>query len=119
MKITIAQRTSMPFDNRGTTNTSISPTTPKSVTPTNNIPTIQDIMNHTVNIRDVYPSAGGDWSPGEDKDKAYKEKGDDYKREDRDAEIITKMLDKGKGVQQKWKVKVKGGSNSFISLNLA
>lgn len=119
MKI-IAQRTSMPFDNRGLTGSPyLSMPTQKSVPPFNNVPTIQDITNHTTNIRDVYPHAGGDWSPGEDSSKSYREKGDDYKRQDKDAQIIANMLDKGREPQQQWKVKVKGGSKSFISLNLA
>ena len=112
MKI-VSQRTSTPFSG------GLSPATQKSVQPFNNVPQIQDFLDGTTKMTDILPGGGGDWSPGEDKDKSYKEKGDDYKRQDKDAQIIANMLDKGKEPQQQWKVKVRGGSKSFISLNLA
>jgi len=116
----VAQRTSLPFDTRRLDDKpSISPSTNKSVMPFNNVPTIRDIMNGNVNIRDVYPHAGGDWSPGEDVSKSYKDSGDDYKRREKDEQIIANMLDMGKTDPQQWKVKVRGGSKTFISFNLA
>jgi S1-C subfamily serine protease len=116
----IAQRTFTPFDNRGDRDmASLSPATQKSVQPFNNVPTIQDILNGTTKITDVYPHAGGDWSPGEDVDKSYKEKGDEYKREVRDEDIINKMLDRGERQQQQWKLKIPGGSKLFMSFDLA
>ena len=116
----VAQRTSLPFDNRRwNSDPSISPATSKTTIPFNNVPTIRDIMDGGVNIRDVYPHAGGDWSPGEDVSKSYKEPGDDYKRREKDEQIIANMLDKGKSEEQQWKVKVRGGSKTFISFNLA
>lgn len=110
----------MPFDNRGSGDiASISPTTPKSIMPFNNVPTIQDIMNGDTRIRDVYPHAGGDWSPGEDTAKNYHEKGDDYKRRERDWDILSRLLDGGERPSQEWKVKVQGGYRTFMSFELA
>lgn len=99
MKI-MSYRTTMPFDN---SDGALSPTTDKSKIPTNNIPTIQDILDGTTSIRDLVPDAGGNWGKGDDIDHSYRETGDDYKREQRDMEIInngTKNTDKT--MQDKW-----------------
>jgi len=119
MKI-VAQRTFTPFDNRSDGgNASLSPTTQKSIMPSNNTPTIQDILDGTTKITDVYPHAGGDWSPGKDIDKSYRENADDYKRESRDLDIISNMLNRTEKYQQKWKVKIPGGSKTFMSFDMA
>lgn len=119
MKI-VSQRSAMPFDNRGSYgNPSISPTTQKSVMPFNNVLTIQDVVDGKKSIRDFYPDAGGNWGKGEDVDHNYREDGDGYKRQERDLEIIKNMLEKKDHTQQEWKVKVPGGSKSFISFDLA
>lgn len=115
----IAQRTGLPFDNRRMDESFISPSTNKSVMPFNNVPTIRDIMEGNISIKNVYPHAGGDWSPGSDVSKSYRETGDDYKRREKDEQILANMLDNGKPESQQWKVKVKGGSKTFISFELA
>jgi len=113
-------RSSMPFDNKGPYgNPSISPTTDKSIQPFNNVTTIQDILDNRKKIEDVYPHAGGDWSPGEDVDKSYKEKGDDYKRQEKDELILDFLMEPREKSLQKWKVRVPGGTRTFISFELA
>jgi len=110
----------MPFDNRGSDGLpSISPSTQRGVMPFNNVPTIQDIMNGNINIRDYNPHAQGDWAPGEDVDKNYRENGDDYKRQERDSDILANLLDNCVKTPQKWQVKVPGGTKTFISFELA
>jgi len=110
----------MPFDNRGDFgNPSISPPTQRSVPPFNNVLTIQDVLDGRKSIQDFYPHGGGSWSPGEDVDKNYREDGDLYKRKERDLDILKSMMDKKDKTQQQWKVKVPGGSHSFISFDLA
>jgi S1-C subfamily serine protease len=111
----ISQRTSMPFDDRG----AISPPTQKSVPPFNNVPTIEDILNGNINLGDYYPHAGGEWSPGQDPSKSYREEGDDYKRVEKDWNILNKMLDGGERSRQQWKVRVPGGHKIFMSFELA
>lgn len=120
MKI-VSQRTTMPFDNRSNGDySSISPLSGKSTMPFNNVLTIQDIMEGRKNVGDFYPHGGGEWSPGEDVSKNYlREEADDYKRQERDMEILREMTDKKDRTQQEWKVKVPGGSKSFISFDLA
>jgi S1-C subfamily serine protease len=119
MKI-FAQRTSLPFDNRGDgNNPSISPTTQKSVMPFNNVPTIEDLMNGNIKLRDFNPSSGGNWGVGEDTEKNYRETGDDYKRTVRDADILNSMMQPRAKDPQTWKVKVPGGSKSFSSFDMA
>ena len=119
MKV-IAYRSSMPFDNRGDSgNPSISPTTQKSIQPFNNVLTIQDLMSGEKTIGDFYPNGGGDWSSGEDVDKSYREKGDEYKRSERDWDILNNLLDGGERSHQQWKVKVPGGNRVFMSFELA
>jgi S1-C subfamily serine protease len=119
MKI-VSYRTTMPFDNRGTNGMpSISPTTNKSVMPFNNVTTIQDVLDGNRTIKDTYPGTRGNWAPGEDVDKSYKEKGDEYKRRERDEDILSHMFDRGIKEVQEWRVKVPGGSKSFVSFELA
>ena len=89
--------------------TGLSPLTDKSVMPFNNVHTIQDILEG-----DEYkvPGGGGHWSDekGQGKPGSYKPSGEDYKRKDRDLEILMKM-DNGnvKDTGGKWLVKVDGG----------
>lgn len=111
----------MPFDNRDPYgNPSISPTTQKSVLPTNNVPTIRDVMNGEYPIDDIYPHTRGNWAPGQDREKSYKEKGDDYKRRQRDMGILRDLIQPARDRNnEKWKVKVDGGSMTFMSLPLA
>lgn len=118
MKI-LAYRTTMPFNNNGPGGSSLSTPTQKSVVPTNNIPTIQDILDGTVKIEDVYPHTRGNWAPGKDVDKSYREEGGDYKRRDRDLDILKKMLTLEEKPKEQWKVKVNGGTIIFGSLPLA
>jgi len=98
--------------------TGLSPLTPKSIVPTNNVSTINDILNGK---KYNGPTGGGDWSEmsprtwGEDSDKSYREDGDAYKRDVRDMAIIQDMLSTGQMASEKWKVKVPGGSRLFGS----
>ena len=116
----ISYRSTMPFDNRGENGLpSISPSTTKGIMPFNNVPTIQDLMRGNIRIQDYNPHSQGDWSPGEDVDKNYREKGDDYKRRERDAEILSVLLGNQFITPQKWMVKVPGGTKTFMSFELA
>ena len=119
MKI-LSYRTTLPFDNRGPGGQSVlSPSTQKSVLPTNNVTTIQDVLDGRKSIKDLYPGTRGNWAPGEDVEKNYKDEGDDYKRIERDEHILRDMFDRFEKEPQKWKVKVPGGSKSFVSFELA
>jgi len=110
----------MPFDNRGEDGLpSISPSTSRGVMPFNNVPTIQDLMRGNIKIQDYNPHSQGDWAPGEDVDKSYREKGDDYKRRERDVEILSALLGNQFITPQKWMVKVPGGTKTFMSFELA
>lgn len=96
--------------------TGLSPATNKSVIPTNNVHTIQDVMD---GVSYKIPGGGGNWSEGEDVSHSYKDEGGDYKREVRDFEIINKMLAPREDQSEKWKVKLPGGSKIFPSFDLA
>jgi len=113
----------MPFDNGGSSgNSSISPTTNKSVMPFNNVTTIQDVLDGRKNIKDIYPGTRGNWNWGKgdsDVSKSYREEGGDYKRVERDSDIMSNMADGVAREHQEWRVKVPGGSKSFVSFNLA
>jgi len=125
MKI-LSYRTTMPFDNRGPGGSPVlSPPTERGVMPFNNVLTIQDIMEGKRSIDDLYPHTRGNWAPGKDVDKSYKDQGSDYRsREEylgrllRDKEIEERLVSKDMS-PQKWKVKVPGGSKSFLSFELA
>jgi len=96
--------------------TGLTPTTNKSVIPTNNVHTIQDVMDgRSYKV----PGAGGSWSEGEDVTNSYMEEGGDYKREERDFAIINKLLTPREDQSEKWKVKLPGGSKTFPSFDLA
>lgn len=96
--------------------TGLSPLTDKSVIPTNNVITIQDILDGK---KYRLPGGGGDWSVGEDVSKSYKENGDMYKRHERDLDILTKMTTPSQHEQQKWKIRVPGGWEIKDSFELA
>lgn len=112
-------RTFMPeilFPNQGQGN-SLSPATKKSVVPFNNVHTIQDVLDGK---KYKLPGGGGDWSDGEDaQPKSYKEDGDQYKRRERDLEILQNLTQSPQAESQTWKVKVKGGYKEFPSLESA
>jgi S1-C subfamily serine protease len=117
-----AYRTTMPFDNRTDGGPALSPTTDKSIMPSNNVHTIQDVLDGR-----KYDSlhGGGDWSPGEDVEKSYREKGDDYKRREidldrwkRDKDIANKLIG-FRGESQKWEIKSEFGNKTFDSFYLA
>ena len=120
MKV-ISYRTTMPFDNATQYGDKVlSPLTQKSIMPANNVLTIQDLLNGNKKISDFYPHGGGDWSPGKNSQSpSYKPEGDDYKRRERDLEIIRNMLGNSDHPMEKWKVKVPGGSKIFMSFSLA
>lgn len=104
--------------------TGLSPATNKSVIPTNNVVTIQDVLDGRKNW---VPGGGGDWSTqwGDDNGKSFKPEGDDYKRETRDLDIMNRMVNQipvsvyPNYNEQKWEVKVPGGKRIFPSQNLA
>jgi S1-C subfamily serine protease len=111
-----AQRTFMP--EIIAPGTGLSPLTQKSVIPTNNVVTIQDILNgKKYNL----PGGGGDWSSGhgEDVSKSFREDGDAYKRKERDLEILNKMITPSQREPQKWKIRVPGGTYVRDSFELA
>jgi len=107
-----------PFDNRNENGQpSIGPATKKSVLPTNNVHTIQDVLNGN---RYKVPGAGGDWGDGENAQPgSYKSEGADYKRQERDMSIINNMLRDRPSIQEIWRVKVPGGSKDFMSFSVA
>lgn len=97
--------------------TGLSPPTNKSVIPTNNVHTIQDVLDGR---KYSVPGGGGDWGEGEDLFHSYKEEGDAYKRKERDLEIFKHITDPANTApQEEWKVKIPGGSRVFPSFSLA
>ena len=99
--------------------TGLSPVTPKSVVPFNNVTTIQDIMQGDKQYK--IPGGGGDWSDGwgEDTMTSYVEEGDRYKRQERDLDIMNKMMSPDTSIKEEWKVRATGGTRSFPSFDLA
>jgi S1-C subfamily serine protease len=99
--------------------TGLTPVTQKSVIPTNNVTTIQDVLEGK---QYKLPGGGGDWSTqwGSDTAKNYKEEGDAYKRSERDMEHLEKLLNRPENPYQEiWEVKVPGGKKRFNSLGEA
>lgn len=95
--------------------TGLSPLSDKSVMPFNNVHTIEDVLNG-----DEYkvPGGGGFWSDekGKGKPGSYKSTGDDYKRKERDLDILARMVDDTQKVDRgQWIVKVEGGAVTFGS----
>ena len=72
-----------PFDNRSDgRGPSIGPSTQRSILPTNNVHTIQDVLNGR---EYKLPGMGDDWGVGENSQPgSYKPTGDDHKRKERD-----------------------------------
>jgi S1-C subfamily serine protease len=119
MKI-LSYRSTMPFDNRGTDGSpSLSPSTQKGIMPFLNVPTVQDIIERKIDMKDYNPHSMGDWAPGEDVEKNYREEADDYKRRERDMGILKFMTEPRDKSPQKWTVKIPGGSKTFMSFELA
>ena len=98
--------------------TGLSIPTNKSVVPSNNVVTIQDVLDGR---RYKLPGGGGDWSSkrGEDTAQGFKETGDQYRRQDRDLDILRRMTDPSGQKGERWEVKVPGGSRMFLSIGLA
>jgi S1-C subfamily serine protease len=97
--------------------TGLSPLTDKSKIPTNNIPTIQDVLDGTPY---VIPGGGGSWSSGrgDDTRNHYMEHGDLYKKREQDIDNFNKMTHANESSQpEKWIVKIPGGTKSCPSLN--
>lgn len=129
MKIIKTARTFLPFDNHVTPSgeTTLSPTTNKSILPTNNVFTIQDIIFD--GRKYVLPGGGGDWSSGDEaQPPSYKSKGDDYKSREQYLDLLRKQryqfledkLTTGKPfVPERWEVIMKGGTVTFPSFSLA
>jgi len=107
-----------PFDNRTENGQpSIGPSTKKVIVPTNNVHTIQDVLNGRPY---KMPGAGGSWGEGENSQPgSYKSEGDDYKREAKDFEILRNMLGVNPFISEVWRVKVPGGSKDFTSFHMA
>jgi prepilin-type processing-associated H-X9-DG protein len=105
--------------------TGLSPTSPLSITPAYNVPTILDMLGGK-SYKDLLPGGGGEWSSeetwGKDSWKNFKEDGDGYKRQERDLEVIRRVLDHPTAnffMQEEWKVKVPGGVKTFPSFESA
>ena len=123
-------RTFTPFDNHVTQDghTALSPPTSKSVVPTNNVITIQDIViDHR---KYQLPGAGGAWGLGEDSQPgSYKSTGNDYKAKEQfwEAERRKREFKQREnllqgvpiGDSEVWQVTMNGGSVSFPSFSLA
>ena len=96
--------------------TGLSPTTNKSIIPTNNVFTIQDVLDGK---KYRLPGAGGSWGEGEDLSSNYKDQGDDYKRVERDMSILKKMFEPNSEKHEQWAVAMPGGVRFFMSLQTA
>jgi len=128
MKIKIA-RTFMPFDLHVTEDgqTALSPPTNRSVLPTNNVHTIQDIVFD--GRKYVLPGGGGDWSDGEEAQPgSYKTKGSEYKqreqyldqlRKHKDDNVENSLVGATWFVPERWEVIMEGGTVTKPSLALA
>lgn len=96
--------------------TGLSPSTQRSVIPTNNVTTIQDVLEgHQYKI----PGGGGSWGVGDDAQSSYKDNADDFKREERDLEILRKMSVPVNAPREEWTVRTEGGTRAFDSLQQA
>jgi S1-C subfamily serine protease len=125
-------RTFLPFNNTVNENgetslTDLDKQFDRSVLPTNNVTTIQDIVFDGRKYK--LPGGGGDWSSGDESQPgSYKSKGSDYKnkeeyleglRRQRDQGLLDKMLGGGPLRHEEWKVVMKGGTVSFPSFPIA
>jgi len=103
----------MPFDG------GLSPSTERSTMPFTNVHTIQDVLNGKPY---KIPGAGGSWSQENIGTKNRGERGDigeNYKRKERDLEILRRMQMQDTSHQERWRVKVPGGTKDFPSFDLA
>lgn len=96
--------------------TGLSPLTDKSIIPTNNVTTIQDVLDGK---QYKLPGGGGSWGVGDDLDASYKDEGDGFRREVRDLDIFKKMLDHPQISHEEWTLRVPGGVKTFTSLPMA
>lgn len=97
----------------------LSPTTPKSVMPFNNVHTIWDVLTGKQYKLPGQQGDWGDWSRNEESQPgSYKDEGDDYKRRERDLDIF-RNLTNNSGDKEVWKLKVRGGYKTFPSLESA
>lgn len=113
-------RTFMPFDG------GLSPLTDKSVIPTNNVHTIEDVLNGKAY---KIPGAGGNWGADWNKrwddsvEGHYKPSGDRYKaveeQKSRDNLIKRKMLSNPETISDGWEVKVDGALIKFRTFDEA
>ena len=102
-----------PFDNRNDNGQpSIGPSTQKSIVPTNNVHTIQDILNGSPYKT---PGSGGDWGVGENSQPgSYKPEGADYKRQERESYIYGTY----RNFNNRWNDEyVKGDGNEWDTWN--
>lgn len=97
--------------------TGLSPVTPRSVIPTNNVHTIQDVLEGKPYR--LLPGSGGSWGDGEDAQTSYKDEGEGYKREERYLEILRKMSIPFSANREEWTVRTDGGAKTFNSLQQA
>lgn len=96
--------------------TGLSPVTKKSIIPTNNVHTIEDVLNGKPY---KIPGGGGDWSDGEEaQTPSYKEDAEVYRRRERANEMLSNLGNYQQG-DEKWKVKVDGGWKIFPSFSAA
>jgi len=128
MKIKVA-RTFLPFDNHVNEegHTTLSPPTNRSVVPTNNVHTIQDVVFD--GRKYSLPGGGGDWSSGEEsKPGSYKSKGDDYKKREqylsslrtqKDDALEYGLTSSPRYTPERWQVIMEGGTATFPSFSLA
>jgi S1-C subfamily serine protease len=95
--------------------TGLTPPSDRSILPTNNVHTIQDVLDGK---KYQLPGGGGNWSEGEDSaPKSYKEDGDSYKK---DVEILRRLTEQDFNESfEKWKVRTRGGTKTFPSFELA
>lgn len=112
-QIKTAQRTFMP--EIIAPGTGLSPLTDKSVIPANNVPTIEDVLKGK---KYKIPGGGGSWSTqwGDDTATSFKENADDYKRKERDLEILDRMQKNKNAPQEEWIARVDGGIRMFPSM---
>lgn len=96
--------------------TGLSPLTNKSVVPTNNVPTLLDVLNGK---QYKLPGAGGNWGTGEDVDHNYRGDGNDGLRNSRFIDILNNMAKPISSGAEEWTVRTEGGKRTFNSFQEA
>ncbi len=107
-----SQRTTMPFDG------GLSPTTPKSrqVPLFGDTPLINDIINKDVSQQKDLGTRGN-WAPGEDDGKSYKERGDEFMIDERIREVLNDLSNRP---TESWVAETYHGKNmTFPSYDVA